>query len=92
MPACRVQDTDDTDLYREDLCARICRMCNYVQIDQENMRIHLRDQHEINDASDYEKCYKKIVLLPAIKRIPITDLTSLPGKFHYLNCNSYIFY
>lgn len=50
--------------------AFLCKECNYIQIDKNSVRIHLRDEHNINDELQYEKYLRKITLLPALKSIP----------------------
>ena len=55
----------DDDLYHSDFVAFACEICNYVQIDEANVRKHLRNEHE--DAADDQ--YHEITLLPSLRKI-----------------------
>lgn len=56
--------TYDLDVDEEDNClyAYACTFCNYVQFKMENIRVHIRENHEI-DEEDIESSAIKIALL-----------------------------
>lgn len=54
--------SDDFNLRTSDLKAYICRHCNFIQIDEENIRKHIVNEHEVEDAINH---YQRTVLLPA---------------------------
>lgn len=56
------------NVYRDGLSAYLCIDCNYVQINEENMRYHLRKQHGIATSTDH---YQSFTLLPALNSLPI---------------------
>lgn len=79
--------TDDFNLYTDSFCGFLCKKCNFIQIDIENIRKHLRVEHEISDPSQYKKYYRKITLLPALKVLPFSPNPNVPhehGKFNNL--------
>lgn len=47
-----------------DLTAFICNDCNYIQLNEENLVRHLRQEHDLN--GDIKTCYQEIVLVPSI--------------------------
>lgn len=54
------------DLKTTDLTAFLCELCNFVQLDKENMVGHLRNHHEIHEISDQ---YSIITLLPKLNSL-----------------------
>lgn len=52
---------------QDDLTAYICNDCNYIQINEENMVRHLRQQHDLK--RDINACYQQIVLVPLNQHI-----------------------
>lgn len=61
----------DIDLYRNDMVAFICKKCNFVQIDENNMRNHLTKQHELPERDWLKQYYQKFTLLPALNSLAI---------------------
>ncbi|XP_031626535.1 uncharacterized protein LOC116342884 [Contarinia nasturtii] len=53
------------DLRFEDLTAFMCRKCNFVQINEQNIQKHLRNEHEIEHINGH---YKQIILLSALSK------------------------
>lgn len=54
--------TDDFDLKVNNLYGYICRECNYVQINEDNIQKHLLNEHEFEDLNNR---YDTIMLLPS---------------------------
>lgn len=50
--------------FLNDLVAYICVKCNYVQLNENNVVAHLRNEHEIQE-ENVEEFYKEITLLPS---------------------------
>lgn len=74
------------DLKTTDLSAFLCELCNFVQLDEENMVGHLRNHHGIHEIGDQ---YSIITLLPALNRLPMqanpNDLNDaiISGKYKF---------
>lgn len=73
------------NLYVENLCAFVCRKCNYIQLDENNIQKHLKNEHEITNPQSNRE-YHKIKLLPAMKNIQFSRNPHLDGKFDQTNC------
>lgn len=56
------------DLIVRDLEAFLCLDCNYVQISEENMEKHLRNEHGFTDIDDR---YKEFILIPAFRDLQL---------------------
>lgn len=50
--------------------AYICRICNYVQINEDNLIKHLEREHKYNETYGN---YEQINLLPKYRKDPFTD-------------------
>lgn len=64
------QRLEENDILRNNVHAHLCNECNYLQLNEENMRGHLKNQHNCND-HDCRQRYKTFLLLPAIKSLHI---------------------
>ena len=53
------------DLRNDDMMAYRCNKCNFIQIDQQNIRMHLERQHVLYGAS--EEHFQTFKLLPAFR-------------------------
>lgn len=71
-------ETQSQNLFVDDFVGFICNDCNFVQLDEKNMKKHIEIQHKETEAEGH---YQSITLLPAIKRLihaPITDEQTMP--------------
>lgn len=75
------QKVEVFNLYKENMYAFLCRKCNYIQLNEANIRKHLRTEHEIDDQNDYQDYYRQITLLPSMQNLPNSNGTPLHGKF-----------
>lgn len=77
------QKVENLNLYLENMHAFICKECNYIQLDMQNIHNHLRDEHEIKDSTKYKKYYEEVILLPAIKNLPFSFNPHFHGKLNH---------
>lgn len=64
-----MRDGDMLNLCVERLYAYICQKCNFIQINEENMRKHLTIQHEMPE-KNCDNHYRKILLMNKTKELP----------------------
>lgn len=64
-------------LRNDDLCGFLCIECNYLQLDEENMKDHQKYQHK--HVERLSEQYKKIILIPSRKRVNSNDI--IEGNF-----------
>lgn len=73
--------TDNFDLRLNDLNAFLCSKCNFIQIDKENVRKHLQNEHGETDVDEH---IKEVTLLPSWT-IPGDGVEQNTGKFFLLH-------
>lgn len=61
-------ETYSHNLYVSDFNGYICNECNFVQLDENNMKRHIEFQHEIQ-LNQIEGQYQQITLLPSLRRL-----------------------
>lgn len=61
---------NDFNLYANNLYGYLCKLCNFLQLEEENMRRHLRCQHKLKP-SNYQPNFEKITLLPALNQLKL---------------------
>ncbi|XP_031636434.1 uncharacterized protein LOC116349232 isoform X2 [Contarinia nasturtii] len=66
MPTIRNQN--EVNLGQTSLYAHMCNKCNFIQIDEKNMRNHVIKQHGKKD--NIEQYYREISLMPSMKKLP----------------------
>lgn len=55
-------------MFRSDVLAYRCELCNFIQLDKDRLEKHLASQHLINDL-EIKQNYSEFVILPWIQRI-----------------------
>lgn len=70
------------NFYKNALHAFLCTECNFVQINEENMKKHLINEHEII-ASGTSTFYKRFTLVPALNSLPLQANPYLSGRLFF---------
>lgn len=55
------------NLFQDGLSAYMCAQCNWVQIDEERLIVHVKQQHGITTA--IQNAYQNITIIPALNAV-----------------------